>query len=403
MASDRMAKATEGCAAGLGRPLRVMQVVEAMTGGTRRFVLDVATGLDPEEFRQHVVMSTRRDRFAAEDLAILEAAGVEATVLDMVRSLHPARDLAGFCALRRIIGEWHPDIVHAHSSKAGFLARAAIHYGHWPEKRPLALYSPHCFAFQACVGIVRQRFYLEIERLAASWTDCFVFISAGERRAALARGLTSEDKVHDLPLGVDVGQFAPNCGASREELGLPEGTLVGSVGDLRPQKAPGLLVEAFARVAVRFPRAHLVLVGDGPLRSAVIRRAARLGLASRVHLLGHRTDVHQILPHIELFVMTSAWEGLPYALLEALACRRAVVVPELDGVADLVAASGAGLTFQQSRTASLAAALEAALTLAPRERETWGAAGRAYVAECHSVGAMLKALGDLYREMITRG
>lgn len=380
-----------------GRRLRVMQVVEAMTGGTRRFVLDLVAGLPPERFEQHVVLSLRRDPRPDDDLQALRAAGAEITVLDMTRAIHPLRDRRALCELRELVASWRPDLLHCQSSKAGFLGRAAVR--HAGPDRPVTVYSPHCFAFQAQVGAARQRLYLSLERLAAPWTDCYLLISQGERAAALRHGLADASRMRDLRLGVDTDRFAPGVTATRQELGLPEGKLIGVVTSLRPQKAPHLLVRAFARVAEAFPAARLVLVGDGVLRPSVERQVRELHLSSRVQLLGYRTDVHALLPHFAVLVISSGWEGLPYALLEAMACGLPVLVPDLPGLSDLVAEAGAGLAYKPRGEASLVAGLEMMLVTPGEELRSWGAAGREHVAQYYSLEAMRSSLVELYEEL----
>jgi len=374
-----------------------MQVLEAMTGGTRRFVLDLVAGLPPERFEQHVVLSLRRDPRPDDDLQALRAAGAEVTVLDMTRAIHPLRDRSALRELHELVASWRPDLLHCHSSKAGFLGRAAVRDA--GADRPVTIYSPHCFAFQAQVGVVRQRLYLALERLAAPWTDCYLLISRGENAAALRHGLADESRIRDLRLGVDTNRFAPGLRATRQEVGLPEGKLIGVVTSLRPQKAPDLLVRAFGRLAATFPAARLVLVGDGVLRPATERQVSELHLSSRIHLLGYRTDVQALLPHFAAFVMSSAWEGLPYALLEAMACGLPVLVPDLPGVSDLVAEAGAGLAYRPRCEASLVAGLEMMLMTPVEEQRSWGAAGREYVVRYHSLAAMRQSLIATYEEL----
>jgi glycosyltransferase involved in cell wall biosynthesis len=375
-----------------------MHVLEAMTGGTRRFLLDVALGLPREEFVQHVVISLRRDPMADEDLQALEAGGVEVSVVDLTRHISPLKDFAGYRTVRELVRAWRPHIVHGHSSKGGFLARAAARRAHL-SPAPRTLYSPHCFAFQAPLGAARRRFYVALERLAVRWTDAFLLVSSGERKAALGAGLCHEGAVRMINLGVDTRQFTPQVLVSRQELGLPEGKLIGTVTSLRPQKAPLLLIEGFRRISMRFPAARLVVAGDGPMREQVAQLIRRYHLEERVYLLGYRTDIAQMLPHFSVLVMTSAWEGLPYALLEALACACPAVVPDLEGVADIVGSARAGVVFQPLQAASLAAALELVLSMDSEELKAWGEAGRKYVEQHHSKDAMVGALASLYKEL----
>lgn len=380
-------------------PLRVLHVVEAMTGGTRRFVLDIAGGLPADRFVQHVVLSLRRCPSPREDLEALREAGAEVTVVNMVRNISPARDLQALGALRRVVRQWRPDIVHGHSSKGGFLARAAVSYCGL-QRRPVTLYSPHCFAFQAPFSAPRRWLYRALERRAAAWTDRFVLISEGEQRAAVRARVCDPAKIVRLNLGVDVQRFSHTIRASRPHLGLPQGLLVGSVAGLRPQKRADLLVRAFAAVADRFPSARLVFVGDGPMQGALERLARRAGIGNRVAFLGFRPDVPDILPQLDVFALSSAWEGMPYALLEAMASGVLTVAPALEGVADVVEAAECGVLFTPLRASSLAAALAVVLAAPAHQRQTWGIRGRDYVVRHHSLPAMLEALARIYEDAV---
>ncbi len=378
-----------------------MHIAESYIGGVRRFLLDALPGLAGRGFQVHLVLSPRRaPKLAEADAAALQAAGVECSIVPMKRNISPSADRRALRQIAGIIDAWQPDIVHAHSSKAGFLARYAGR--RLCAHRPRLIYSPHAFAFQGRFSAPRRRLYLALERLAAPWTDAFAFVSRAELRAALAAGLLGPGRAaYVVPLGVDLGRFRPRRPEelrTRDVLGLPHGQLIGCLADFRPQKGHAVLLSALAMLPPP-SMPHLLLIGDGPLRLALEAAARRIGLSARVHFLGRRDDVHEILPHLDLFVLPSLWEGMPYALLEAMACGCPVLAADVGGVPEVVTAAGCGLLFQTGRPASLAAALRVLLTR-PRDLERMGKAGAGYVRKRHSLEQMLTRLSRIYRQIV---
>ncbi|MCX7597999.1 MAG: glycosyltransferase [Armatimonadetes bacterium] len=373
-----------------------MHVLEAMLGGTRRYLLDVALGLPRESFHQHVVVSLCRAERAEEDVEALRAASVEVTVLPMRRNLSPASDLSCMRALRRILFAWKPNVIHGHSAKGGFLARWAAH-GLPMHPRPAIMYSPHCFPFQMRTDPLRRAMYLGLERLAASWCDVIVAVSEAEAEVGRQAGLRPRWGYEVVPPGLDAGKYSTIPRLSRAELGLPSGRILGFVGAMSHQKAPDIALHAFARMAADFPDASLVFVGDGPLRRRLEGCSIAAGLGNRVAFLGHRRDVPDLLPHFDAVVLTSRWEGLPYALLEAMAAARPVVAADLPGVADVVSRAGAGICFQSGSVSSAAAALGAMLALPESALTALGAAGRQYVEACFTLTGALGGLAELYQ------
>ena len=169
-------------------------------------------------------------------------------------------------------------------------------------------------------------------------------------------------------------------------------------GRLDPVKGLDSLTRAFESVAAD-TEAHLVLAGDGPLRAELDRRIATLNLGDRVHLIGNRDDVASLLRCADLFVFPSRTEGLPNALLEAMAAGLPIVTTDAPGCRDLVTDERTGLQVPYGDTSSLARAMRRLLddrALAGR----LGAAARAAVESDWAIGPMLDAYEMLYRRVI---
>jgi glycosyltransferase involved in cell wall biosynthesis len=317
--------------------IRLLHVLEATVGGTRRHLLDLCLNLPRDRFQQHVVASTVRDEGFTADLLALHEAGIAVTDLPMRREISPRSDWQCLRALQRVIADWRPDIVHGHSSKGGFLARMAARN---VRPRPQVVYNPHGFAFQMRTSPLKHCLYVQLERYAARWTDILVAACESQRQLALQHRLLPAERITVIPNGIRCEDFDVKIDreAYRRELGIPAGvTLVGTVAALVPQKGVDQLIAAVAALGPGFPDVHLALVGDGPLRAELQALAGRLGVAARVHFLGQRADVPRLLQALDVFALASLWEGFAYALLEAGAAALPVVATDIPGNRDLIA------------------------------------------------------------------
>jgi len=146
--------------------------------------------------------------------------------------------------------------------------------------------------------------------------------------------------------------------AKKRQLGLPvEAPLIGTVGRLHPQKGQRYLLEALPPVLRRIPDLHVLLVGDGPTRGELEALTRRLGLHGRVHFLGFRQDVPELVALLDVFVLPSVWEGLPLSLLEALALARPVVATATDGILEVIEDGDCGLVVPTKDPEALARAI----------------------------------------------
>lgn len=178
--------------------------------------------------------------------------------------------------------------------------------------------------------------------------------------------------------------------ALRQECAVPaDVTVICAVGRLSAQKNFLLLLDALA--AVKNPAWCLLLVGDGEERAALDQRARELGIADRVRMLGKRIDVPRIMQASAFMVMSSAWEGFPYVVIEALANRLPVVSTDVGGVREAVITDRTGLLVGAGDKAMLTAAIERALS-DPDARARWAAEGRALFEQRFRIDAMFSAI-----------
>jgi glycosyltransferase involved in cell wall biosynthesis len=263
------------------------------------------------EIETHLIWSpVRADAEFNEAAARLGAA---AAPLPMRRQIHP-RDVSAMLAVRkRLLAAGPFDIVHGHSSKGGALARLAS-----AGLGAKVVYSPHAFAgMNTVLPWPRRWAYCALERRLAALTDLVIATSPEERDFAVRIGI-SENMVTVIPNGIRSEAMTPRAEA-RRSLGCDsdEEIVVGFVGRLDAQKNPALLVEAFALIAEDFPQARVAMAGEGPLRPRLEALIDRLGLGQRVRMLGWRRG-RSLMPGLDVFVLPSRYEGLPYVAMEAV-------------------------------------------------------------------------------------
>lgn len=336
--------------------MRVLLVLEASGGGAGRHVADLALGLAQRGLEVHLAYSPLRlsEPFRS-SLPRLRAAGVRLLEVPMRRKPHPSdlealRTLLGYA---RREGPFH--LVHGHSSKGGALARLLRLLLRVP-----AVYTPHgVVTLSPFLKPPERLLYGLAERLLAPLTSLAIAVSPWEAEALKALGYR---RVEVVPNGVDLTPPSEEeRQRAREALGLgPEERAVGFVGRLDLQKDPLLALEAFARLSEKLPEARLLVVGDGPLREAVEERAQALGLSGRVYLLGER-EARPLLPALEALLLTSAYEGLPYVVLEAFALGVPVVSTPTPGLGPWLRAEGLALVAESPEPKALAQALEGVL------------------------------------------
>ncbi|MEZ6016953.1 MAG: glycosyltransferase [Planctomycetota bacterium] len=379
--------------------VRVLHVMEATIGGTRRHLVDVAGGQARAGLDVAVVAATLRDPDFPADLDALEALGVRVHRLQMVRAIAPLTDLRHERALRQLLRAEAPDIVHTHSSKAGVLGRrASLATGIGAR-----VHTPHTFSFLfgALFSPAKRALFKAIETHYARRTQRLVAVSPSEAETFRASGVVDPAKVRVVPNGVDPARIEGAPPLDVAALGLdPTRPIVAIVGLVYAAKGQDLAVEALTRPGLA--DAQLLIVGPGePAALAALRaRAAALGVADRVVCTGPRRDVPSVLAAATCLLLPSRWEGMPYVVLEAMAARLPVVATPVDGARDLVRDGVTGALAARIDADAIADALARVLRATPAERAALGARGRAHLDGGFTVARMVEALTSVYMEAI---
>ncbi|MBB3609036.1 glycosyltransferase family 4 protein [Rhizobium sp. BK602] len=305
--------------------LSLLQVLEPSGGGSGRHFLDLCRAMQRRGHSVTAVYSPVRAEAAF--VAELEGMGLHSVIPLAMRRAPGPWDISAWWRLRRIMGEHGPfHLVHGHSSKAGALTRLKLPGLHVP-----VIYTPHAFrTMDPTLGSKGRMIYGGIERLLGNWlTDRLICVSRDEYNHALSLGIP-EDRLRIVVNGVG----APPAGqrtAIRARYGIPEHALLfGFVGRLTPQKAPERLVAAFARIAAIMPRAHLLMIGVGPLADTVRHMIAAAGLQGRAHL-DDAIPGATAIDAFDIVVMPSRYEAMSYVMLEAAAGGKPLLLSDVGG------------------------------------------------------------------------
>jgi glycosyltransferase involved in cell wall biosynthesis len=377
--------------------VRVAHVITKLgLGGAQETVLGLCAGLDATRFQVRVLCGPEVDE-GGDMFGDFAQAGVDVEVVAAmgrsVRAVGDGRALQALCAALR---RFRPEIVHTHTSKAGALGRIAARI----TRAPVTVHTVHGWSFGHGGGRYA-RAMIGVERLLARSTDRLVVVTPVDEATGLHSRIGNEDQYVLVRSGIDLDRFRFSSGAraaGREALGLgPDAQLVGTVGRLSEQKDPITLLRAFKRVVAERPSARLLMVGDGPLRAQVEQCVTDLALGAVVHLVGADHEPGHWYSSMDLFALSSQWEGLPRVALEAAASGLPVVSTRCGGLVELEARSAATLCAvgdEAELAASVESVLQAPGSLGARDEvPQW--------LEEYSVASMVADTAEMY-EQLTR-
>ena len=309
------------------------------------------------------------------------------------REVSIINDIRAFLYLYKLIKKENFTIIHTHSSKAGFLGRIAAML----NKTPIVIHTIHGFAFHDYMNSFKKNIFIYLEKLSAKWTHGLVTVSNLNKKKVVDLGIAPIEKLKNIYSGIDLTLFINEKNDQfRKELNLDDNhLLLGSVGRLSNQKDPITMIEAFCIVIKRFPNAHLTLVGEGELRDEILIKIDQLQLNGRVHLTGNKNDPWKIYHSLDLFIMSSIYEGLGRSITEALSCGVPVVCTSVEGVPEIVRDNETGILVPPKNPGALATGIISSLNdmdSAKRMAEE----GRKFVNENFDVNKMVDDIDSLY-------
>ena len=385
------------------RPIRVLRVIARLNvGGPALHVTYLARGLAERGYDTTLVAGDV-GRGEASMAFVTDRAGVEIVRLrGLSRELSPARDAIAAWRLARIIREVKPDVVHTHTAKAGAVGRAAALLS-GPRRRPVVVHTFHGHVLRGYFGRAGTQVFRAIETALARVTDRLVAVSPEVRDELVGLGVAPREQFSVIRLGIELEPrvaFDGDVAEVRRRHGIGAETfVVGWFGRMTAVKRTGDLLTMLAALRERGIDALLLLVGDGDDRERLEQGAHDLGLARSCLFLGYQEEVAPWYAVCDAVVLTSASEGTPVTLIEALAAGRSVVATTVGGVPDVVDDGETGFLVGPGDTDALAERL-ALLAHDPARREEMGRLGRERVLRRYAVERLVEDVDALYRELL---
>ena len=362
-------------------------------GGGQINLLSLAESLDKEKFEVSVCSQAGGPLGEA-----LQTRGIPHLHVNLEKKFS-RRTLREIMAL---LQESQFDILHTHGGIAGF-------YGRWAARRvgiPVIVHTLHGIHYLHYRNIFLKYLFILLERWFSRLSDAVIYVSGGDRDKGLRYHLSAKHKTEVIRNGIDFSQFLSlpsspeDVTRSREKIlpDMPSGPLVGTVARLHRQKGLPFLLKAAGRIKEVIPDVNIIIVGGGPWHDRLIKLNQKLQNSDYVWILGERSDAHDLLALLDVFVLPSLWEGLPYVLLEAAALGKAVVATDVDGSRELIRNGETGLLVPPEDAVGMAQAV--ILLLQNREKAAkLGENFKRAISQKYTLSSMVSQTQELYERL----
>jgi glycosyltransferase involved in cell wall biosynthesis len=384
--------------------VRVLRVIGRLNvGGPALHVAYLTAGLAERGYDTMLVagsLASGEDSmaFVAERLAVPVV-----QIDELHRDVSPLWDAFAVVRLARLIRAERPLILHTHTAKAGAVGRvAALLAG--DARPPIVVHTFHGHVLRGYFDPLRTAGFRRVERWLARASTALVAVSPQVRDELVALDVAPPQRFAVVRLGIELQERIVSKADQRTErrrmLGIPRDSFaVGWIGRMTPVKRLGAVLSAFARLLETGVDARLCLVGDGPDREWVERRAHELGIMRHTVFLGYQEDVGPLYAALDALVLPSRNEGTPVSAIEALAAGLPVVATRVGGVPDVVRDGIDGFLVDPRRRGELVDRL-ARLAADPHLRARMGTAGRERVLARYAVERLIDDVDSLYRSLL---
>ncbi len=383
------------------KKIKVLRIIARLNvGGPAIHVILLTAGLNPERY-ESVLISGIEAPEEGNMLDLAEAKGVKPIRLKYLgRELHPIRDLLTLWKLYRIIKKEKPDIVHTHTAKAGFVGRAAA----FLAGVPIVIHTFHGHVLHGYFGPLKTGFFRLAERFMARFSNLIIAVSEQCRNDLIKYNISTPEHIRTIPLGLELERFRiPHLDirkAIRQEFNIPEHAfVVGMIARMVPIKKHEDLFRAIPTVLKTHPDTYFLIVGDGERRDYLDQLSIELEITHRCIFTGFREDQEKVYAALDLVVLTSANEGLPVAIIEALSSGKTVVSTRVGGVPELIEDGKTGYIVEPEKVDSIAEGLLKAVA-DPEKTRTMGADAQEDTIRKFSVQRLIQDVDLLYQQLL---
>jgi glycosyltransferase involved in cell wall biosynthesis len=314
--------------------------------------------------------------------------GVQVHIIaNLARNINLCQDLLSINKCTLLINKIKPDIIHAHSSKAGVVARIAG----WTCNVPV-VFTAHGWGFSPGTPKARRLVALIAEKILSIITDKIICVSESDRQLSLNFGVSNKNILVTIHNGINnIPVTIANPAQQPPRLIM--------VARFNEQKDQTTLLKAIAQLANH--SIHIDLVGSGSSLEACKELAQSLGIADQVSFLGDRTDVPSFLAQSQIFILSTHYEGLPISILEAMRAGLPIIATSVNGIPEEVVHGKTGLLVPRQDVQALADALDT-LIQSPETRQRMGEAGRQKFLQEFTVERMINETKTIYEQVLEK-
>ena len=306
--------------------IRIMHIAQC-AGGVDRYLQMLMKYLDKEKFENILVCSFN---YRPEDfenyVEYFEQIDIQHSI-----GLH---DFKSAVTVRKLIRKYSPDIVYAHSSKAGAVARMAD-FG----IKNICIYNPHGWAFNMRCSKIKQMIYVVMEKIMALFCNKIICISEAEKKSALDKRICKKNKLQVIFNGIDVDSYKNQTHGAlkRVDLGIPEDAfVVGMVGRLSPQKAPDVFIKTARKLKNDIKNSYFIIVGNGKLEEEIRNYTKEHGFADSLLITGWVDNATDYVKLFDVAMLLSRWEGFGLALPEYMIAKKPIVATRVDAIPSII-------------------------------------------------------------------
>lgn len=304
--------------------IKILHIAEC-AGGVEKYLYTLLKFIDHRKFENIVLVSQNYDCTKIMDVA------EHVVLLHMEHDICLTNLLVSF-KVRKIIKKYSPNIIYAHSSIAGVIARLAD-----LGIKNKCIYNPHGWSFNMDCPELRKKIYIFAERILAHFCDCIVCISINEKISALTQKICKKEKLSVILNGIDIQEQLNNLNSAKNPYNIPDNAyIVGTVGRITHQKAPDIFVKCAKQIKEWLPNAYFIMVGDGDERKKTEQLISALNLTKSFLITGWVDNTAQYVKFFDVAMLLSRWEGFGLVLPEYMIAGKPVVATNVDAIPSII-------------------------------------------------------------------
>lgn len=377
-------------------------ITKSATGGAQKYVYDLALHLPTDQFEPVIVAGGSGPLFV-----MAQQKGIHAiSVPDLERDTNPAKDICAFFRLVHVFIKEKPDVIHLNSSKMGTMGAVAALIAKLVtfNFKPRIIFTVHGWGFREDRNALQRMAIFAVSWIAARFHSHTIAINSADY--ADARAFIPHKKISLVPLGLEETEFMERDSAREffsQRYGVPKDKfLIGVTAELVKNKGISYFLQALnvlknSQVANPIEM-HAVIMGEGKERQRLEMQRQALGLANDTSVIGFVPEAKQYLKAFDTFVLPSVKEGLPYAVMEAMAAGLPVVASHVGGIGDLISDQTTGLLTRAKDPRALARHIQYVIDNQDHRR-AMGMRAQEKIAQSHSLERMMSATINLYHEL----